>query len=392
MMGEIAEKVDRRLKGIPKLRKEYAEEDLKVMSVERQMAEIKDTVYKMKDEKHDEIDKLEREMNEALMSKKKYDQGIHKIDKLEKELDEEEAEIDKLEREMNEALELKKYHEEENKKISYIKKQIEDIKNFGKNLSEDLEEATAEMIAEKLSIIEKKSEEISSLKKYHEDENIRIASIERDVSEFKKEIEEFKDLAKKAEQHVGKETLQTMDSKLQHLGNKVDEIAEMKKTQKKDADYTNLKAHIDQGKQSRTALEIKMKVLEEYVKKMPIVRETVKDTGSAPVSEEVFKLKTELINQKQAIKDMEKTLETQAIKFFAANLEDFAKTLEKRFPKMVKEDQYSKDINSIQKQMHSIESPDMSILAQRIDKLESHISEIQSLMKIVSTRVPYIVE
>lgn len=114
-------------------------------------------------------------------------------------------------------------------------------------------------------------------------------------------------------------------------------------------------------------------------------------TGSLNV-EEMRKLRDETAEQQMKLHDLEGKIELAATRFFTENLEQFATSLDKKFPEFVSKRDYSRDLAEVSQRLKSIQSPDLSPLAERVMFLERRLTEIYDMMKSMSSRMPVVVE
>ena len=267
-------------------------------------------------------------------------------------------------------------------KLGNLETELEDVKNLGKQFREV---SKIPSIESRLSGVDERIRDIDNIRKDYDDESVRIASIERELSKIRN-----------MKQIIEDETARIIESKFAEMDKKIpavedlrngysDEINRIASIEKEMPDLQSLKQELEEEKASRISME---KKLEDT--KAPSYKPPEKEMPAA--SDDIAKLRADIASQKQTINEMEKRLEKQAIKFFAENLEEFAHALEKRFPRLIKEEQYYKDMHAIEQKLKSIETPDLSPLASRVELLEQHISEIQRMMKSVSSRMPMVVE
>ncbi|MBI2076238.1 MAG: hypothetical protein HYT72_03250 [Candidatus Aenigmarchaeota archaeon] len=108
--------------------------------------------------------------------------------------------------------------------------------------------------------------------------------------------------------------------------------------------------------------------------------------------EEIRKMRDETAEQQMKLNDLEGKLELAATRFFTENLEQFAASLDRKFPDFVQKKDYARDVAEISQKLKSIESPDLSPLAERVMFLERRLTDIYNMMKSMSSRMPVVVE
>jgi hypothetical protein len=90
--------------------------------------------------------------------------------------------------------------------------------------------------------------------------------------------------------------------------------------------------------------------------------------------------------------NLKNNLEITATNFFAKNMEEFAKSIDKKLPEYITKDEYRRSIYDISRKLERIEAPDISSIEQRMQEVELDLLNIAKLVKGLGTRMPIIVE
>ncbi len=92
------------------------------------------------------------------------------------------------------------------------------------------------------------------------------------------------------------------------------------------------------------------------------------------------------------LQDMESSMKMQTIKILTQQLNEFAKSLDRRLPNIVSREEYMRQVADINQRLRNVEAPDLSPLAARVARLEKTIDEVAGMMRSMYNRVPIIVE
>ncbi len=118
----------------------------------------------------------------------------------------------------------------------------------------------------------------------------------------------------------------------------------------------------------------------------------IKEASSSLNIEEIRKIRDETAEQQLKLNDLEGKLELAATRFFTENMEQFAMALDKKFPEFVVKKDYSRDLADVSQKLRTIQSPDLSPLAERVMLVERRLSDIYDMTKSMSNSMPIVVE
>ncbi|MBI4014395.1 MAG: hypothetical protein HY365_00385 [Candidatus Aenigmarchaeota archaeon] len=107
---------------------------------------------------------------------------------------------------------------------------------------------------------------------------------------------------------------------------------------------------------------------------------------------DIVKLRHEMQEHHKTLKSIDKKIEKSATKFFAENLEEFAKALDRNMPAFVTRDRYEQDIKRIDSTLKNISAPDIAPLYDRMDMLERDVGQLVLSLRTMLMRVPIVVE
>lgn len=92
------------------------------------------------------------------------------------------------------------------------------------------------------------------------------------------------------------------------------------------------------------------------------------------------------------INDMESNMKLDTVKLLTQQLNEFAKSVDRRLPNVVSREEYMRQIADLNQRMRTIETPDLSPLGARVERLEKKLDEIANMMRQMYNRVPIVVE
>jgi len=92
------------------------------------------------------------------------------------------------------------------------------------------------------------------------------------------------------------------------------------------------------------------------------------------------------------IDTIERDLESHATAIVTKELASFSEAIDKKFPDLVSKSDFSQWSRAVAQRIQTIEAPDMSPLADRIDHLELRLNELTALIREIAVRMPIVVE
>jgi len=207
--------------------------------------------------------------------------------------------------------------------------------------------------------------------------------IEKKFREFEKNIDEAKRLP------VAKET---KTDKIDMIASKDDKFRE--ELNKKVQDII---LSIDEESALRSATDKKLQDLSMKVSKFEGGEtHTGKSSQDTKDFENLDKLKQEIFGELEAnrriMNNLKNSLEMTATNFFAKNLEEFARTIDKKLPEYVTKDEYRRYYYDVSRKLERIEAPDISAIEQRMQEVELDLLNIAKMVKGLGTRMPIIIE
>jgi low affinity Fe/Cu permease len=117
----------------------------------------------------------------------------------------------------------------------------------------------------------------------------------------------------------------------------------------------------------------------------------------AAMQAELAKIKPILTAEKvsalmKRVNTIERDLESRASAIVTKELASFAEAIDRKFPDLVTKADFSQWSRAVAQRIQTIEAPDISPLADRIDKLELRLNELGSLIREIAVRMPIVVE
>jgi len=92
------------------------------------------------------------------------------------------------------------------------------------------------------------------------------------------------------------------------------------------------------------------------------------------------------------INDMESNMKLNTVKLLTQQLNEFAKSVDRRIPNVVSREEYMRQVADLNQRMRTVEAPDLSPLGARVERLEKKLDEIAGMMRQMYDRVPIVVE
>jgi DNA repair exonuclease SbcCD ATPase subunit len=300
--------------------------------------------------------------------------------------------------------------------IEAMRSETEDVEKRIRKLEEKTSsghsEALAGNIENRLDFVERELKESVPTREILEEENVMRASIQKKLQEMEKR---FGDLINR-------------DARIDEPIKKVleEEISQRKKIEKKLQEMEN--RFEDLGNMSRItdaqgiepALILRLQGLENRLRNMEEEGPKAVPVGDARLISLERRLETmEKFNE--PVREFDKKLELKVSRYLSDQLENFAKALDKRLPNFALIEDYNKALSSMEKRINelessikadvdrrlsglnhgmrsveekikTVESPDLSPLANRVALLEKRMVEIIALMKSFLSRMPVVVE
>lgn len=340
-------------------------------------------------------------------------------------------------------------------KVESLKSELEDLLEERKSFIEKIEksEEDAEKIDTaliKLKTVEERittdidkardlQENIDDVKKSIDDKinnfEERLGAVQKSLEnkvdttdEIKKHVDEkvtsLEDKFSALKNDIGKKSFSGSDDKIKELEKKIEEkIAAAEGISTKDLEKRLDELHVKIGV---SEVDKRLEMIEQEIKKIDNMQRAIDDefvqrmsiekrlqdmdksymgkfsklggiTAKAPAGKEteipdMVKLQKELQEQKVALAGLEKHLDIEITKHLSSHLENFAKELDKRIPELITKTEYRRDADEIKQKIQTIESPDLSPLAQRVGDVEKKLEQIIKMMQGFSTRLPVVVE
>ena len=100
----------------------------------------------------------------------------------------------------------------------------------------------------------------------------------------------------------------------------------------------------------------------------------------------------ELAGLGSRIHDMEKNVKLSSVKMLTQQLNDFAKSMDRKLPNIVAREEYLREVAEINRRLKTIESPDLAPLGSRVERLEKKLDDISHMIRGLHNRVPVVVE
>ena len=280
-----------------------------------------------------------------------------------------------------------------NNTLSNIKKleddDIKNIQNFSDTLSQlkrleikdvkKLNEALDNLMESEIKDIKSLAKQMKEAKELIEEDTVSRMSVEKRLSDMESNIGKF-------EKHIG-DTLgqlknleisdvRRLSTMLEHMqGIELEEMKEIAKNIKEAKDA------LEDESVNRMSIEKRLAGMEAKVSKVSEVVGHIENIEGLDVQ----KLSSR-------INDIEGDMKMNTVKMLTQQLNEFAKSMDRRLPNVVSREEYMRQIADLNQRMRTIEAPDLSPLGSRVERLERKIEEVASMMRQMYDRVPIVVE
>ena len=259
------------------------------------------------------------------------------------------------------------------KKISEIAEQLKDtdIHDF-KDLTSKLKDIEAHDIR---SLAEQLKESREAL----EDEAVNRLSVEKRLADIESKLAQVKSLETK---DIGQ-----LNAALEHL-----QGIEMEELKGIAATIREAKEALEEESINRMSTEKRFAEFERALRERQSALEAKVNKASEIAShiENVEGLDIQKLGGR--INDMESNMKLNTVKLLTQQLNEFAKSVDRRIPNVVSREEYMRQVADLNQRIRTVEAPDLSPLGARVERLERKIEEVASMMRQMYDRVPIVVE
>ena len=275
--------------------------------------------------------------------------------------------------------EVKKLEDEDINNIKNLSGTVSNLRNLEvsdiKRLS-DLLETLKEAEVHDLSNFMKQIRETRELM---EDESVNRISIEKRMDDMEASTEKFERYFSDTLTQLKKLELQDV-KKLNDMFSKFEELEgyDISKLSKQLKDATNA---VEDESVSRVSMEKRLSDIESTMGRFNGIVSHIENAEGL----DIRKLS-------DRIQDMETNMKMSTVKVLTHQLNEFAKSLDKRLPNVVAREEYLRQVADINQRLRNIEAPDLAPLGMRVERLEKKIEEVASMMRSVYNRIPIVVE
>ncbi|MFH0832447.1 MAG: hypothetical protein V1900_01850 [Candidatus Aenigmatarchaeota archaeon] len=327
-----------------------------------------DTKLLSLEERVEEYDKFSKNTADVSSLKKSVDMEISRRTSIENNLEALHEKVSSIEGDVSKMMQMRQTLGREATKETLLEKSVKELSgrmdtvektgvSYGfqrqpsKELLQRLEEETTQRmslekamqdLSNKMMLFENAVQEVNSIKSALDEESAERVSLEKAMQDIRARSEQpYRTIEDKIEKELS--------AKTRELHSKIDEL--------------------------RLKIEMESK---EFSKTLDL--------------SEMKKIREEILAQRKTVQNLEGKLDSAAKRFFAENLEDFARALDKRLPNMVTREEFERSLKEIKQKTPY--SPDQSAipLSARVNYLDRRINEIHDMMKDFSNRIPVIVE
>jgi len=264
--------------------------------------------------------------------------------------------------------------------------EMEDIARLSRQLKDARESIRSEMgnkqaTEERLASIESKLEELRRAErkfdKHINDILDQFKDMEaHDVKDMAKHLKEAKEMLE--EESVSRQSFEKRIMDLESKTEKIDSM-EIHDIERLAEEMKAAKDSLEEESVTRQSLEKRLRNVETELGQVRDI-----ETGQAG-SSDVTK-----INNR--IQDMESNMKLMTVKLLTQQLNEFAKSIDRRLPNIVSREEYLRQVADMQQRLRNIEAPDLAPLGARVERLERKIEEIAGMMRGMYNRIPIVVE
>ncbi len=297
-----------------------------------------------------------------------------------------------IDNKLNESLVLKNHLDDMEKSLDEMKAIAGRLRGFdAESYKKEFERRMSDMIAQfegRDALEERKNtglqgieiaRQLKETKELLEDESVSRISMEKRLGGIESNVERFENYINDTLSHI--KNLEVSDVKklntaLEHL---------------KDVEFDELKEIANNIKEARAALEDESVNRLSNEKRMSDIENKLNRVdGVVGHIENVEGLDVEKLSNR--IQDIESNMKMNTVRLLTQQLNEFAKSIDRRLPNIVSREEYTRQIADLNQRMRTIEAPDLAPLGARVERLEQKIEEVAAMMRGMYNRIPIIVE
>ncbi|MFA4819398.1 MAG: DUF3106 domain-containing protein [Candidatus Aenigmatarchaeota archaeon] len=270
-----------------------------------------------------------------------------------------------------------------------IKKLKENMEHFSELESDDIKKLK-EMVA---NFEHLKTEDIGKLKQMVE----HFGSLESDdIKKLRGAMEQLKGLEahdissltekmKNATEALEDESVnrQSMEKRIMDLESKTEKIDSMEIH-----DIENL---ANEMKYAKETLEEESVTRQSLEKRLHAIETDMSQVRGVEAGQENAE-KVDVTKLSNRIQDMESNMKLMTVRLLTQQLNEFAKSIDRRLPNIVSREEYLRQIADLNQRIRTVEAPDLAPLGARVGRLEKKLEEIAGMMRGMYNRIPIVVE
>src|SRR3989344_1882486 len=256
--------------------------------------------------------------------------------------------------------------------------EIHDIKNLASKLKhlENLEAGDAKKLIEmmdqlkgtELHDIRSLAKHVKESKDAMEDEAVNRMSMEKRIAEMEAKVGQIKNLETN--------DIKQLNAALEHIqGIEMEELKSIAST------VREAKEALEEESVNRLSTERRLAGMEAKVNKASEIASHIENVEGLDIQK--------LSNR---INDIESNMKLNTVKLLTQQLNEFAKSMDRRIPNIVSREEYTRQVADLNQRVRTVEAPDLSPLGARVERLEKKIEEVVSMMRPMYDPVPIVVE
>ncbi|HLD38821.1 MAG TPA: hypothetical protein VJB05_00740, partial [archaeon] len=280
--------------------------------------------------------------------------------------------------------------------------EMEDIARLSRQLKDARESIRSEMgnkqaTEERLASIESKMEDLKRAEK-----------------KFDRHVDDILDQFKEAKEALEDESVsrQSFEKRIMDLESKTEKVDSMEihDIESLAKEMKAAKSALEEESVTRQSIEKRLHDMEDLAGDMKFAKHALEEESVTrqSIEKRLRNVETELGNVQgieagqagssdvtkinNRIQDMESNMKLMTVKLLTQQLNEFAKSIDRRLPNIVSREEYLRQITDVQQRLRNIESPDLAPLGARVERLEKKLEEIASMMRGMYNRIPIVVE
>lgn len=219
---------------------------------------------------------------------------------------------------------------------------------------------------------------INEMKKLVDEEAARFKDFvnEKELQEIRNELEELRRAA------------DDKDADRMSLDKRLGDLEYMTKDMNASEEINSIKQGLENETANRLSLEKNLSDMEKIVTEMKEKYAGVQNLEHMDFEQ----VEQEITAFRESLRSAEREMHLKVMDVITQQLNEFAKTLDKRIPDIMTKDEFARSLAEIKTRLQHVKAPDLTPLALRVEQLEREVANISNMMHSMYNRVPIVVE